>query len=196
MARYVILHDRRLKGGIPARPGLVIINTDGDTSLIHAFRSIQRAAVHGRIDTLFIVCHGFAGQNKAMQMSMDAGGRGLQLGKEELRHNNVNMWRAIRGKVKHIVVMACAAADTQDGNQYTEADGRYLMGGLAINTDADVYAADKIQWYFTYRNLAHGKIDFRRWNGTIYHFFPGRGEFKINQYPDTNLAGVIGSISR
>jgi hypothetical protein len=50
---------------------------------------------------------------------MDAGGIGLQIGKEGVMHANVSMWRAIRDKVQMIVVYSCAAADTQSGNAGT-----------------------------------------------------------------------------
>lgn len=53
---------------------------------------------------------------------------------------------AIRNKVQNIVVYACAAANTERNNEGTTSDGRYLMGALAIHTNASVFAADRIQW--------------------------------------------------
>jgi hypothetical protein len=44
---------------------------------------------------------------------MDAGGMGLQLGREDVLHGNVAMWRAIAGRVSNIVVYACAAANAE-----------------------------------------------------------------------------------
>ena len=105
---------------------------------------------------MFVLCHGYAGVDKRANVSADAGGMGLQLGKEGVRHSNVSMWRSIRGKVRNIVVMACAAGDTEPGNVGSTADGRYLMGALAIHAGADIFASNRIQWYFTFRNLTHG----------------------------------------
>ncbi|HVN21137.1 MAG TPA: hypothetical protein VMU05_20290 [Dongiaceae bacterium] len=172
MANYVALRDRRLQGGVPNRPRLTIINTDENTSLRSAFAQINAAARTGRINTLFILCHGFAGENTRGAVCMDAGGMGLLLGKENMLHGNVSMWRAIANKIDNIVVYACGAGDTQPGNEGTTADGKYLMGALAIHTNASVFAADKIQWYSTFQNSPHGRFDFGDWEGTLWDFPP------------------------
>jgi hypothetical protein len=173
MATYVALRDRRLKGGVPARPHLYIINTDGSTPLRTAFGGINSAArASGTIHTLFILCHGYAGSNPRLGVCMDAGGMGLQLGQENVLHNNVRMWMAIRNRVQNIVVYACAAADTEPGNEGTRADGRYLMGALAIHTNANVYAADRIQWYGTANNNPKGAFNFGAWEGQLWYFPP------------------------
>jgi hypothetical protein len=98
---------------------------------------------------------------------MDAGGMGLQLGREDLTHSNVSAWRAIKDTTSNIVVFSCAAANTEKGNEGTRADGRYLMGALAVHTNATVYAADRIQWYHK-RHV----IDFGGWEGTLLRFKP------------------------
>jgi hypothetical protein len=137
---------------------LGIVNTDGSKPLDMAFSAIRAEARHHRIDTLFLVCHGFAGADKIVGMSADSGGMGLQIGKENLRHNNVALWRGIHGTARRIVVMACAASDTPPGGIGTTSDGRYLMGALALHTGANVYAANRIQIYYRYRNLIHGRL--------------------------------------
>lgn len=64
MAGYFALRDRRLSGGVPARAGLTIINTNGSTPLGNAFAQINAAARNsGKISALFILCHGYAGSN-------------------------------------------------------------------------------------------------------------------------------------
>jgi hypothetical protein len=68
--------------------------------------------------------------------------------------DNVAMWTAIHRKVEHIIVYSCGAANTERRNQGTRADGRYLMGALAIHTNANVYAADRIQWYHNRKAVA------------------------------------------
>jgi hypothetical protein len=170
---FVVLHDRELFGGVPARKAITIIKVDGSVPLRHAFHGIRAAAgtaTGKRLHTLFVLCHGFAGSNKRAGMSMDAGGEGLLLGKERLLHSNVGMWSEIRNTTANIVIYACAAADTQPNNEGTDADGKYLMGALALHTSSDVYAADKIQWYSRYQRMARGMIDFGRWEGGLWRF--------------------------
>lgn len=172
MATYLALRDRRLAGGVPARSKLAIVNTDGSTPLAAAFGQINSAARHagGRLGALFILCHGYAGANHRGRVSMDAGGMGLQLGREDLTHSNVANWTTIRDKVSFIVVYSCGAADTQRGNEGTTADGRYLMGALALHARADVYAADRIQWYSTHQDRSNGRMDFGNWEGQLLRF--------------------------
>ena len=173
MPNYLALRDKRLHGGVSARHHQSIVNTDGTTPLTTTFRQINSVSdAVGVIDHMFVLCHGFAGANRRAAVSMDAGGMGLQLGKENVLHVNVDLWRAIRNKVRNIVVYSCGAADTQPGNEGTTADGRYLMGALALHTGATVYAADRIQWYGTYNGLPNGRFDFGAWEGQLYRFGP------------------------
>lgn len=174
MAKYFALRDRRLEGGVPARANLSIFNTSEHISLSGAFSAINGAAraAGGKLHSMFILCHGFAGSNTRAAMSMDAGGMGLQLGRENVLHRNVAIWSAISGKVENIVVYSCAAGDTQPGNEGSTADGRYLMGALAIHTNANVFAADRIQWYSTHNGQSNGRYDFGAWEGTLFKFPP------------------------
>lgn len=174
MGHYLALRDTRLSGGVPARSKLSIINTDATTLLVSVFHQIKAVSAYagGRINTIFILCHGYAGANEKARVSMDAGGMGLHLAREDVLHANVVRWEAIKGTVDNIVVYACAASDTQPGNAGTTADGRYLMGALAIHTNATVYAADRIQWYSTYHDLPNGAFDFGPWEGHLWRFPP------------------------
>ena len=169
MSRYVILHDRRLIGQTPFRTSIATLEVDENTSLVPVLTIITSLSQLDGTQGLFILCHGYAGVNNRGKACADAGGMGLQLGMEGIMHDNVASWRAIRGAVLNIVVYACGAADTQAGNQGTVADGRYLMGALAIYTGATVYAADRIQWYTT---GGSGVIDFGAWEGTLWMFDP------------------------
>jgi hypothetical protein len=92
---------------------------------------------------------------------------GLQLGKENVLHTNVSSWVAIKDCVKKIVIYACASADTEPGNRGTTADGQYLLGALAIHANADVYGADRIQWY---SGATSGDVHFGKWEGQLWHF--------------------------
>jgi len=184
MPSYIALRDRRLEGGVPARPRLSIVNTDASTSLRRAFRAITAVAATGRVHSMFIICHGYAGESQRGMRSGDFGGEGLQLGREDVLHENVQDWEAIKDKVSNIVVYSCAAANTEPENVGTNADGRYLMGALAIYTNATVYAADRIQWYNTYRNLSNGRYDFGGWEGRLLRFPPsGAGASVVRRAP-------------
>ena len=50
-----------------------------------------------------------------------------------------------------------------------------MQGALALCTNADVYAADKIQWYDTFRGVRNGAFDFALWEGNLYKFSAGSG---------------------
>jgi hypothetical protein len=184
MSRYLALRDRRLQGGVPARNGLSIVNASATTSLSSVFGQIKGALpANEKFRAMFILCHGFAGRNARANMSMDAGGEGLQLGAENVTHANVGRWAALADKVENIIVYSCAAANTERGNEGTKADGRYLMGALAIHTNATVYAADRIQWYSTYNGLANGRFEFDDWEGQLWQFPP-------NGNPPSIVAGA------
>jgi hypothetical protein len=176
MARkFMVIRDKRLLGGVPARPNLAIQNTDAAMPLRNVFNYVNHYAGTGKIHSLFILCHGYAGANKRLNMSMDAGGMGLQLGREGVRQSNVNQWVQIKNRVENIVIYACAAADTQPGNENTAADGKYLMGALALCANADVYAANKIQWYGTHSGMRNGAFNFDVWEGDLYKFSAATG---------------------
>lgn len=92
MSTYLALRDRRLQGGVPARPNLRTVNADATTPLVTLFGQINAvASVAGAIHSMFIFGHGYAGQNVRAATCLDAGGMGLQLGREDVRHGNVNL---------------------------------------------------------------------------------------------------------
>lgn len=168
--------------------GLAITcNTDGSTPLNNAFSRVNTAVQlnGGKLHTIFILCHGYAGSNNNAQVSMDAGGMGLQLGREDVTHGNVSIWETIKNKTDNIVVYSCAAANTEAGNEGSAADGRYLMGALAIHTNAHVYAADRIQWY------QPSNYDFGNWEGHLYHFPPSGEPGSRATRPPKELKDVI-----
>jgi hypothetical protein len=142
-----------------------VVNAGPATTLSAIFNSIKTArGGSGRIDTLFILCPGYAGTNDRARVCMDAGGMGLQLGAETVLHTNVSRWEAIAGICRKIVAYACAAANTEAGNEGSSADGKYLMLALAIHIGATVYAVDRIQWYDP------AKMDFGDWEGNLWAF--------------------------
>jgi hypothetical protein len=175
MSRYVVLRDTRLTGNLPGSfaswwHNLQHLTVYGAINLRIPMEMCRRfRAQHGRMHSLFILCHGFAGTSDARQQSGDFGGQGLQLGRENVTHENVSDWTGIAGCFENIVVYACAAANTERGAEFTTEDGQYLMGALAIHTRATVYAANRIQWY----NPTN--FDFGRWEGQLYRF-PASGQ--------------------
>lgn len=196
MATYLALRDLRLAGGVPARAGLSIINTNSNTPLSSVFSQIKNIAKSaGGIHTIFILCHGYAGSNARAGVCMDAGGEGLQLGSENVLHSNVSMWSAIQGKVQNIVVYSCAASNTERGNEGTTADGRYLMGALAIHTNATVFAADRIQWYSTYNGLSNGRYDFGNWEGNLWCFPASGNPPTIVSRPPVEFSDVMSGVA-
>jgi hypothetical protein len=165
MSNFLILRDERLGGKLVAACDVWTIRRSMTLSSI--LSSIKATAqTHGRLDSLFVLCHGFAGINIRRKVCMDAGGMGLQLGSECVLHSNVQRWTAISGTCANIVVYACAAANTEPGNEGSTADGKYLMGALAVHTKASVYAADRIQWYDP------SNMDFADWEGNLWQFQP------------------------
>jgi hypothetical protein len=172
MPRCVALHDRRLEGGVPNRPNLTIINTDGHTCIQKAFVAINAVARSGKIHTLFVLCHGYTGlEVDALNRSDDDAGSGeLELGKDDLNLSNVSSWKAIADAAENIVVYSCSAADTQPGFEGTSNDGRRLMGTLALYTGATVFAADQPQDYDTFKDLKNGCFEFGQWEGTLWQF--------------------------
>jgi hypothetical protein len=169
MDRFVALRDARLEGNVPVVPGLLSFHVNETVSLMEPFAAIQAAAHAGPLKGLFILCHGAAGKNERLGISMDAGGMGLVLGRQNLVHTNVHQWRRIRDIFEFIVVYSCGAADTQPGNEGTRADGRYLMGALALHTNATVYGSNLIQWYDIEPDDSY---NFGEWEGTLLKFEP------------------------
>ena len=180
MPRFVALRDQRLNGTVQVTPQLLTITVDEATSLFQAFHAIGTAAGPTRVKAMFVLCHGFAGQNKQRGLCMDAGGMGLLLGRENLRHSNVSFWRFMRERIENIVIYACAAADTQPGNEGSTSDGRYLMSALALHTNADVYAADRIQYYVPGIGSSY---NFGAWEGTLFHFTPSGAVNSVRRAP-------------
>jgi hypothetical protein len=167
VANYLIVRDQRLEGKLSAKCDVWTVSKNSSvSSLVSNIKSTANA--NGAFDTIFELCHGYAGSNRRAQVSMDAGGMGLQLGSDGVLHSNVALWDGMAGSCSNLVVYACAAANTERGNEGSTADGKYLMGALAIHANATVYAADRIQWYDP------DSMDFGDWEGNLW-CFPASG---------------------
>lgn len=130
MGTYVALRDRRLSGGVPARSNLHIVNTSGTTPLGQAFASINSAARSaGGLQAMFILCHGYAGTNDRARVCMDAGGMGLQLGREDVlrQRGDVDGHPPQGGAHHRVLVRRGEHGAAEPGN----AGGRPLSDGRA-----------------------------------------------------------------
>lgn len=170
--KYAVLRDTRLAGTFPAaltaRSDVTFVTVNDTTTLSSKLVTLGTTA---RADptpakTLFILCHGYAGESERLASCGDFGGQGLQLGRESVMHGNVSMFTALAGAFQNIIIYACAAGNTESGNEGTTEDGRYLMGAIAIHANANVYAADRIQWY------QQTGFDFGVWEGRLLKFLP------------------------
>jgi hypothetical protein len=115
MGGNLILHDQRVKRVndphfkkvIDEHFNRNVIVTNGGTSLSIAFAAINDfAKKQGKIDYLFIMCHGFESTWKMGEISWLAGGLGMQLGMENLLAINVHLWTLIKNAARNIVVFA------------------------------------------------------------------------------------------
>jgi hypothetical protein len=189
-SKYLLLHDTRVRGRASGfYAGLWSVSLNASTSITSAFRRINASAgAFGKLNSVFVVCHGMNG-GQAWGGTSDfwwRGGGGLLLGTEQVKSSNVNLWNNIRDRVDKIVVYACGAAykGPASWNQPTViSDGQALMADLARNTNATVYAADKIQWY------QQKGLDMGRWEGQVYAFYPSGRILPFG--PVTNLMDVF-----
>jgi len=180
LLKYFIFRDKRLKGKLSYASLAILSELDEDTSVTTAFgRLYLQAKNQGKINTLFILCHGYVND-------FDQGGLGLELGKEDLTINNVIKWAALKELVDTIVVCACSAAYTGHSmlQPWIVQDGQALMSSLSKITGATVYAADRLQTYFT------NDFNFGKWEGTVYTFWPD-GKTYAGALPETEIIDVI-----
>lgn len=168
MLNYLVLRDARLEGHPSRLAGMWLTATvDQNISLTTAFMRINsQAKVNGKIQTLYVLCHGY-GSGPANDI-LWRGGLGLQLGQEDVTTANVSIWSAIKDSVSTIVVHSCGAAYSGASimSPSTPGTGQTLMSELARYTNAVVFAADKLQYY------SPAGLDFGDWEGTVYMFTP------------------------
>jgi hypothetical protein len=195
MGGNLILHDQRVKRvNDPHFKKLIddhfnrtVIATNGGTSLSIAFGAINDFAnKQGKIDYLFIMCHGFESTWKMGEISWLAGGLGLQLGMENLLAINVHLWTLIKNATKNIVVFACGAAGTQPGGAgFPNEDGKILLQDLARFTNATVYGANVTQYY------KPTTLETKPWEGTLYCFLSSGNYFPVPPGTIANSLGVF-----
>lgn len=192
MFEFFIFRDKRVDGNFTnSAVSQILVELNGSTPLTDAFTRLNTAAKTqgrgGKLSTLFILGHGRgSGDTTTKYDFWWQGGQGVQLGQENLTAANVSSWAAIRNSVSFIVVYACGAAYTGNTilNPQNTNDGQALMSALARHTNAIVYAADRIQWYFP------TDFNFGRWEGTVYMFQPN-GVVVRDFRPPTDVIDIV-----
>jgi hypothetical protein len=170
----MVLHDKRLKGNGNSSFASNIFDVDETMSLADIFSWIQTySASIGGLSQLFIMCHGYAGENPYSMLCADVGGFGLQLGTEGLKLTTVNFASSLYNCADMIVIYSCAAADDSMASIDPNADGKNLLGQLATYANCPVIAADRIQYYNIINpGAGGGQIDFGAWEGNVFQFNP------------------------
>lgn len=204
MAKRLVLLDFRLTGMVTDGIGEVI-RVGGGTDISKAFAKVgRRARELGGLDDLLICCHGFEALLEDFDGSVSyvSGGFGLQLCNENLTLANVSVVSVLKGAppllpaVKRIVVLSCAAADTQRRARHAGSDGRRLMGSMALFSGARVVASSATQTYTLMPSVAQTlrsaggqndwRIDFGEWEGDVFEFSPDDGSarrLKPDEHP-------------
>jgi hypothetical protein len=204
MAKRLVLLDSRLIGMVTDGIGEVI-RVGASTEIRQAFDKVAlHAFARGGLDDLLICCHGFEAlfEDYDGQLSFMSGGFGLELCAENLSLANVGVTAVLRSippevpLVKRIVVFSCAAADTHRLTKNLGADGKRLMGAMALMTGARVVASTATQYYHLIPSVAQSlrsaggeddwRIDYGEWEGDVFEFSPADGsarKLKPDQHP-------------
>ena len=204
MAKRLVLLDFRLTGMVTDGIGEVI-RVGAGTDIQKAFNKVAaRAFGLGGLDDLLICCHGFEAlfEDYDGQVSFMSGGFGLQLCNENLTLANVGVTAVLKAAppevqlVKRIVVLSCAAAETNRLTKVFGADGKRLMGAIALTTGASVVASTASQSYDLIPGVAQSlrsaggrddwRINFGEWEGDVFEFSPADGsarKLKPDQHP-------------
>jgi hypothetical protein len=172
VAESMTIRDMRLQGTAPN----LTFNTfsvDQNWDLGAAFLWVRNFAKANKgLATLYVLCHGKYRweENVQLQQSIPVGGYGLQLCKQDLTTDNIDVATdQIKGLIDNIVLFACGAASTQSNNP-TQRNQTFCKL-LAKKSRAVVWAADRMQVYFTGLDTKK-PMDFAQWEGTVYRFDP------------------------
>lgn len=204
MAKRLVLLDSRLIGMVTDGIGEVI-RVGASTEIRQAFDKVAlHAFARGGLDDLLICSHGFEAlfEDYDGQLSFMSGGFGLELCAENLSLANVGVTAVLRSippevpLVKRIVVFSCAAADTHRLTKNLGADGKRLMGAMALMTGARVVASTATQFFDRIPSMAQSlrsaggkddwRIDYGEWEGDVFEFSPADGsarKLKPDQHP-------------
>ncbi len=173
MPKNMIWHDQRLIGNPPGSMAQNIFSVNNTFELQNAIGWIRTyAQSQGRLDNLFIMCHGFESivGDDATQVSEQRGGFGLQICRQNINNTNLSAVAPLSGFIARIVIFACATADTANSLRNSPGDGRLFCREFASYTNATIIASDTPQIY--HGASATGIINFGAWEGNVYQFTP------------------------
>ncbi len=168
----IIVRDKRLEGNPPKTTDQrVVFNIDETISLDSVLSTLAFFTKNNAgYRNILIMAHGL------VDSKTQHGGLGIQLGKEGLSLQNVQKWNALKGKVREIVIYACAAAGVQVGmaNEAKVGNGVYLCSQIAFYSGAIVTASTDIQLYKkgVLSLVWDIEMNFGEWEGTVLHFYP------------------------
>ena len=163
MSGTMAVHDERLKGKIAAGTADNIYEVKATDSTTHVFQWIKHYAnTQSGLDLLTFFCHGTNSQGSDGKWYP---GYGLQIGSDEVTPNNVSdLFFILNGATPQIELKCCGAANINKIN-----NGHWLCQTMARKANAVVSAARDEQIYTGNR---WGSIDFGKWEGPTYSFFP------------------------
>jgi hypothetical protein len=181
----MLVHDMGLAGRSPSGMAENTFDVPAGMTTEHVMGWIATyARSQGKLDNLFIMCHGYEGgvEDGRTRESTYALGDGLALGSPGLTFNNVQLCARLNGNVSSITLFACGPANTRDGFQNTRLDGMRFCGEMALISGAEVIAAVETQYYYhtpTWWDSVLGRtgeIDFGNWEGPLFRFSPQNGQ--------------------
>jgi hypothetical protein len=184
-SRALIVWDRRLLGVQPA--GNEVVAVDQWTSIDQIIHWIGWKSDQYRGDVVLrVLAHGFhfdtgrAGPDGKHVFS--PGGGGIQVGREGITLSTVQKFAALRGKLRKIELLGCAAAYITPGFEGREGDGNFLCYRLAqiaqtyvkASTADQSYESDRYSWH-AWGLFPDKPIDFGPWEGTVITYGPTGG---------------------
>jgi hypothetical protein len=181
----MLVHDLGLTGRSPTGMAQNTYDVAAGVTTTHAMSWISTyARSQGRLDNLYIMCHGYEGgvHDSRVGLSTFALGDGLALGDPGLTFANVQLCAPLKTHVASITLFSCGPANTRTGFENTRMDGRRFCGEMALITGAEVIAAIETQYYFhtpTWWDSIRGRdgaIDFGAWEGPVFRFSPVDGQ--------------------
>jgi hypothetical protein len=185
MAKNMLIHDLGLKGQSPTGMAQNTFDVPSGMTTAHVMAwAAAYAGMQGRLDNIFIMCHGYEQgvEDSKAQMSVYALGYGLALGDPGLSFDNIRLAGMLKGKVSTITLFSCGPANTRSGYENTSGDGMRFCGEFALISGATVIAAIETQYYYntpSWWDALHsrlGKIDFGTWEGPVFGFSPDNGQ--------------------
>lgn len=147
--------DSRLNGNLPVSSDIIGIRVSETTSLgDFVTRVLNFHSLLGNFEKMKIYCHGYVApvqDERRSGRTIGLGGLGLQFCREGITLETVCKLTPLYGKIQHIAIPACRAADTGSGTtssgRIVQSDGLELMRRIAITTGAQVRASINTQGY-------------------------------------------------